>query len=930
MQFATRKNRLRVRLYPSRRTSILWSGLVALAPLICLMSVHVFGQDAEFQWANAYPLSSQGNMTEAEADHLGNIYSLGHFSGTIDADAGAGTQNITALGTRDLFLVKSDSGGNLIWAFQLGGTNEMTAGGLEIDAAGDIYIALHVYDTFDADPGPGVTTVSSTSAGNPDIGILKFDSDGNLIYARTIGGTGGDIVNSMSVDAEGSVYFSGYYDSSTIDLDPGTGTHTVTNEGATDFVIVKLDPNGDFVWGHSIGGTGDDQDRSSSLAANGDFYLLAAFHGTVDFDPGAGTYLLESEGGYDQAVVKFNSAGEFQWAFGIGGAADGAGGFLSLDAFDQNIYVTGDLRGSADFDPSASTSNLSSVGDQDSFIAKYDSNGAFIWAKRAGGSSDDFPRGIAVDSAGNVYSSGQFKSTPADFDPGAGTLILSSSGGVDGFLWSLTSSGDLRWAKRFGGSGNDIAMKVRLVGSSELLVTGTYQGTADLDPGPGTYTPPPGGSSGSPYLVNLLLLGGPNSAPTADAAGDVTIHWTQQGFTTIMGVGFDAESDPLTYSWSDVTGGGSIPLLSSMDTGSAGEADLDLIGLFFPIGPSTLQLEISDGQETASDEMVLTLTNAAPTADAGDNVMILSSEQSATVLAGTGIDADDDLLTYRWLDVTDGGSVELLGSTDVGSEGQASLILGTLPLFPIGESTLRLEVFDRVELDSQDIVLTIGNSPPDGTISGTGTVNLGDPILVGGTVSDFDGDLVDWELLDGAAVLASGQVQTVAGGAAELLPNVDLTGILGLGSHELVLTLFDGTNDVPSAATGTVFVKDNTNPTLTPVASISQLWPPNHTLVPVTIDVNADDNSGEPILITAAVMSDEPVDSTGDGNTEPDILIDSITNGPGGVIELQLRSERKGKGDGRTYTINIVAEDSSGNTSSAQIRVIAPHDKGKN
>jgi hypothetical protein len=117
-------------------------------------------------------------------------------------------------------------------------------------------------------------------------------------------------------------------------------------------------------------------------------------------------------------------------------------------------------------------------------------------------------------------------------------------------------------------------------------------------------------------------------------------------------------------------------------------------------------------------------------------------------------------------------------------------------------------------------------------------------------------------------------------------------------------------------------------PTLSPVPSVTILWPPNHTLQPVTIATNAYDNSGGDIVLAVSVASSEPPDTDGDGNTIPDFFIDTVDEATG-IIELRLRSERAGNGDGRTYTVMIVATDSSGNASVAAVAILAPHDRRK-
>jgi hypothetical protein len=125
-----------------------------------------------------------------------------------------------------------------------------------------------------------------------------------------------------------------------------------------------------------------------------------------------------------------------------------------------------------------------------------------------------------------------------------------------------------------------------------------------------------------------------------------------------------------------------------------------------------------------------------------------------------------------------------------------------------------------------------------------------------------------------------------------------------------------------------VEVTDTTAPSLGPIPSVTILWPPNHKLVPVTIAANAFDNGGGSITLDVTVESSEPPDADGDGNTIPDYYIDSVDNATG-IIELRLRSERSGKGDGRVYTITITATDESGNSSTAILEIRVPHDKRK-
>jgi len=99
-----------------------------------------------------------------------------------------------------------------------------------------------------------------------------------------------------------------------------------------------------------------------------------------------------------------------------------------------NVFVTGYFNGTADFDPSASTANLTSAGDDDIFITKYNSSGDYLWAKGIGGTVSDYGSSLTLDGSGNVFVTGYFNGT-ADFDPSASTYNLTSmSGGQYGFI----------------------------------------------------------------------------------------------------------------------------------------------------------------------------------------------------------------------------------------------------------------------------------------------------------------------------------------------------------------------------------------------------------------------------------------------------------------------------------------------------------------
>lgn len=307
-------------------------------------------------------------------------------------------------------------------------------------------------------------------------------------WAKSFGGGGTDVGYSLTVDASGNVYTTGYF-SGTSDFDPGIGVYNLTSSGSSiDIFFSKLDASGNFVWAKRIGGTNVDIGYSLVVDVYGNTYTTGVFEGTVDFDPGAGTFELTSENVGDAFILKLNAAGNFVWVKRLGGAYLDQSYSICLDAA-KNIYTTGSFGGTTDFDPGTGiynlTSSASASGKFDVFVSKLDSFGNFVWARNMGGTDNDVGNSIAVDAGGNVYSAGIFKVT-ADFDPGSGTSNLVSAGKSDFYISKLDASGNFAWAKRIGGTSDDEVHSISIDASGNVYSVGFYSGTVDFDPGTGT------------------------------------------------------------------------------------------------------------------------------------------------------------------------------------------------------------------------------------------------------------------------------------------------------------------------------------------------------------------------------------------------------------------------------------------------------------
>jgi gliding motility-associated-like protein len=322
-------------------------------------------------------------------------------------------------------------------------------------------------------------------------------------WARALGGTLAETPTGIATDASGNVYTTGYFNGTT-DFNPGAATYNLTPVGGDDIFISKVDANGDFVWAISMGGAGDDNGNAIAVDNDGNIYTTGFFNGTADFDPGIGTFNITALGSADVFISKIDPDGKLVWAKSAGGTGFEQAYAIALDA-SGNAYTTGYFFGTADFDPNAGTFNLTALAQSDVFIWKLDNNGDIVWAKAFQGSDAERGKSIAVDAAGNVYTTGFFFESTIDLDPGPGVVNMTSSL-RDTFISKLDANGNFIWAKAIGGATSGIESEsLVLDNSNNILITGSFFGVADVDPGAGVLnlTADSGSSIPDIFIVKL-------------------------------------------------------------------------------------------------------------------------------------------------------------------------------------------------------------------------------------------------------------------------------------------------------------------------------------------------------------------------------------------------------------------------------------------
>ncbi len=279
-----------------------------------------------------------------------------------------------------------------------------------------------------------------------------------------------------------NIYTTGYFNA-TADFDPGAGVSNLTSAGSDDVFVSKLDASGNFVWAKNMGSANSDNGNSIAVDASGNVYLTGMFSGTADFDPGVPVYTVACNGNSDIFVNKLDASGNFVWAKAFGGPYIDVGRSVKVDGT-GNVYSTGNFDSNVDFDPGNGVYTLTNtiIGVPEIFVSKLDASGAFVWAQAMGGPNPDTGYGIDVDQLGNVYTAGSFNGQ-ADFDPGTAAFYLVVAGNTDAYVSKLDPSGNFIWAQGFGGAGWDAASSICVDAIGNVHVAGTFNATADFDPG---------------------------------------------------------------------------------------------------------------------------------------------------------------------------------------------------------------------------------------------------------------------------------------------------------------------------------------------------------------------------------------------------------------------------------------------------------------
>jgi gliding motility-associated-like protein len=433
------------------------------------------GQISKPQWVDGIGGPGSNSIPSGvKADKQNNIYVTGLFSGTVDFDPSpGGVYNLTSVGgSFDTYIAKYTSAGALIWAVSVGGEGTDQVNSLTIDNNGNPTVCGQ-YDSssMDADPGPGVSMLNNNGdkdafiirlttngkfswahsigsfqtdyggkvvadsqgsvvavsqyQGTIDVGgqsfssqgafnglAVKYDVNGNFVWAINIADSDNSETHNCAIDANNNVILSGVFNGND-NFNP-LGTATFFNGNGTSTFLAKYTPAGKLIWVNGIQGRVVNNNTNVCVNSKNDIYIDGPFSSSLIFN---GTKTLNPQGQQDIFIAKYKSDGTFQVANDIGAPGGSIYNYGIVASKDDEIYVSGYFSGSIDFDPSATDALIQFHGQRDLFLSKFDENVNYKWAFSAGSANcnNSLARNVDIDQNNAVLLVGSFCST-VDFD----------------------------------------------------------------------------------------------------------------------------------------------------------------------------------------------------------------------------------------------------------------------------------------------------------------------------------------------------------------------------------------------------------------------------------------------------------------------------------------------------------------------------------
>ncbi len=458
--------------------------LLAIATLLSWSKI--YGQGCI--WARYAGGNNLDQGTSVATDLEGNVYVAGSFASDNITFGTFTLANGTSPGMmyNNFFIAKYDPLGNAIWAKSFGGSTEFEAGSITCDVYGNVYAAGVFFTTAMI-----VGAITLDNKGASDVAIIKMTSSGNVVWAKSFGGSADDNESAVKTDKWGNIYFTGGFASSVIAFDSALLINV--DSGYVDGYLVKCDSSGNVKWAKSFSGYGNDEADNLTTDISGNVYV--AGHFVSDSFVVGSVVLRDTNGLSDIFLAKLDSAGEVRFAKKCGGVEIDAPTSILINK-ENDIFISGYSYSPYIIFDTVVVVNPSGGGDYDAiFIAKYDSAGDVIWGKSFGGTVSTRSYGSAIDDSDGIYLAGAFGGGAIECD----TFYVPVLGVESVLALKLNGQGKVLWATSMGGTDMEAALSVAVDSSRSIYMTGSSS-SATVTFGSNTFT------NINPGINNVFLL----------------------------------------------------------------------------------------------------------------------------------------------------------------------------------------------------------------------------------------------------------------------------------------------------------------------------------------------------------------------------------------------------------------------------------------
>ena len=399
------------------------------------------------EWVKQEGGSKHDKIRGITVDAEGNCYVTGEFTD----EARFADRTVTSRGSMDFVLAKYSPAGKLLWLQTAGGSEIDRGYSVAVDAAGNSYVTGHFQS-----PEFRIGDRIFKNRGDYDYYVAKFDAGGNFQWAHDGGGAGYDYGHGIAVTPEGDVYVTGSF-SGKVTL----GDAESPSEKGKSLFVAKYDTDGQLKWCRLAGNDQAQSGHNIAVGPGGDCYVSGYVSGVVQL---SGRKLGSPTSVKDIFVARLNAEGQFVWSGTAGGESDGLSTGVAVDG-QGNCYLTGMFQNKAVF----GNTTLVSAGQYDVFVARFDANGTPAWAYSGGGKKIDYGLGVATDSSGNCYVTGEFTD-----DVRFMGQHLSKLGGRDLYVARFSPKGEMDWLEIMGGAHSDLSYAIAVDPRGSCFLSGAF------------------------------------------------------------------------------------------------------------------------------------------------------------------------------------------------------------------------------------------------------------------------------------------------------------------------------------------------------------------------------------------------------------------------------------------------------------------------